>query len=84
MSAYSEQSVCDQRKECKLDVDIVAKETGISAKLITAIENSDKKPFSSVLSYRMTERKLSAFYKVRSGNTRDKNNVPVFLRTKTN
>jgi len=84
MSAYSERSVCDQRKDCNLDVDIVAKETGISAKLINAIENSDKKPFSSVLSYRMTERKLSAFYKVKSGNTGNKNNVPVFLRTKTN
>ena len=84
MSTYSERSVCDQRKDCKLEVDIVAKETGISAKLINAIENSDKKPFSSVLSYKMTERKLSTFYKVRSGNTGNKNNVPVFLRTKPN
>ena len=84
MSAYSDRSVCDQRKDCELEVDIVAKETGISAKLINAIENSDKKPFSSVLSYRMTERRLSAFYKVKSGNTGNKNNVPVFLRTKAN
>lgn len=84
MSAYSERSVCDQRKDCKLEVDIVAKETGISAKLIKAIEDSNKKPFSSVLSYKMTERKLSAFYKVKSGSTGNKSNVPVFLRTKTN
>ena len=83
MSTYSERSVCYQRKDCNLEVDIVAKETGIIVKLINAIENSDKKPFSSVLSYRMTERKLSAFYKVRSGDNGIKTNVPVFLRTKT-
>ncbi len=54
----SQEHILRKRIECNLELDHVSKETGISAKLIRAIEQADKKPFSSVLSYKMTERKL--------------------------
>ena len=78
----SDEHILRKRIECKLELDHVSKETGISAKLIRAIEQADKKPFSSVLSYKMTERKLESYYTVKSGMTRKENKIPAFLRTK--
>ena len=71
-----------KRIECKLDLDHVSKETGISAKLIQAVEKSDKKPFSSVLSYKMTEQKLNTYYTVKLNMTHKENKIPAFLRSK--
>ena len=71
-----------KRIECNLELDRVSKETGISAKLIRAIEQADKKPFSSVLSYKMTERKLDTYYAVKLDVTHKKNTIPSFLRSK--
>ncbi|MAF82156.1 MAG: hypothetical protein CMK52_04585 [Proteobacteria bacterium] len=68
--------------ECKLDLEHVSKETGISTKLIQAIEQENKKPFSSVLSYKMTARKLSNFYTVRLNISPTKNKIPSYLRSK--
>ena len=77
-----QEHILRKRIECNLELDHVSKETGISAKLIRAIEQADKKPFSSVLSYKMTERKLESYYTVKSGMTRKENKIPSFLRTK--
>ena len=74
--------ILHKRIECQLELDHVSKETGISTKLIRAIEKADKKPFSSVLSYKMTERKLNSYYAVKLNGTHKKNTIPSFLRSK--
>jgi hypothetical protein len=71
-----------KRIKCNLELDCVSKETGISAKLIRAIEKSDKRPFSSVLSYKMTERKLDTYYSVKLNMGHKENKIPSFLRPK--
>ena len=78
----SEEHILRKRIECKLELDHVSKETGISAKLIRAIEQADKKPFSSVLSYKMTERKLDTYYAVKSNMSHKGKEIPSFLRSK--
>ena len=74
--------ILQKRIECNLELDFVSKETGISAKLIKAIEKADKKPFSSVLSYKMTERKLDSYYAVKSNISKKESKIPSFLRSK--
>ena len=74
--------ILQKRIECKLEVDHVSKETGISTKLIKAVEKEDKKPFSSVLSYKMTEQKLNTYYSVKLNMTHKENKIPSFLRSK--
>ena len=71
-----------KRIECNLELDRVAKETGISTKLIRAIEKADKRPFSSVLSYKMTERKLDTYYSVKLKFSTKENKIPSFLRSR--
>ena len=71
-----------KRIECKLELEHVSRETGISAKLIQAIEQANRKPFSSLLSYKMTERKLDTYYKVKLNITHEENKIPSFLRSK--
>ena len=78
----SEGYILQKRMKCKLELDHVSKETGISAKLIHAIEQEDKKPFSSVLSYKMTARKLDTYYTVILNMTPKKNKIPSYLRSK--
>ena len=78
----NEERILQKRIECKLELDHVSKETGISAKLIQAIEQADKKPFSSVLSYKMTERKLNTYYTVKLSVAHEENKIPSFLRPK--
>ena len=68
--------------KCKLELDHVSKETGISAKLIQAVEQADRKPFSSVLSYKMTEQKLSTYYTIKLNMTHNEKKIPSFLRSK--
>ena len=75
-------NILRKRIECNLELDRVSKETGISTKLIRAIEKADRKPFSSVLSYKMTERKLDTYYTVKLKFTRKENKIPSFLRSK--
>ena len=65
-----------------MELDHVSKETGISTKLIRAIEKADKKPFSSVLSYKMTERKLDTYYTIKLNMTHKEKKIPSFLRSK--
>ena len=77
-----DEHILRKRIECKLELDHVSKETGISAKLIQAIEQSDRKPFSSVLSYKMTERKLDNYYTVKSNLSHKEKKIPSFLRSK--
>ena len=77
----SQDHILRKRIECNLELDCVSRETGISTKLIRAIEKSDKKPFSSVLSYKMTERKLDSYYAVKLKFTRKENKIPSFLRS---
>tara|TARA_A100001015_G_C14618252_1_gene566926 strand:- start:86 stop:334 length:249 start_codon:yes stop_codon:yes gene_type:complete len=74
--------ILQKRIECNLELDSVSKETGISTKLIQAIEKADKTPFSSVLSYKMTERKLDTYYAVKLKYTHKENKIPSFLRSK--
>ena len=74
--------ILQKRIECQLGLDHVSKETGISTKLIRAIEKADKKPFSSVLSYKMTERKLDNYYAVKSNMSHKGREIPSFLRSK--
>ena len=74
--------ILQKRIECNLELDRVSKETGISTKLIRAIEKADKKPFSSVLSYKMTERKLDTYYSVKLKHTHKESKIPSFLRSK--
>ena len=81
-SDMSDVHIFRKRIECKLELDHVSKETGISTKLIRAIEKADKKPFSSVLSYKMTERKLDSYYAVKLNVSHKKNTIPSFLRSK--
>ena len=76
------ENILRKRIECNLEVDCVSKETGISTKLIRAIEQADKKPFSSVLSYKMTERKLDNYYAVKSNISHKGEEIPPFLRSK--
>ena len=71
-----------KRIECNLDLDYVSRETGISLRLIRAIEQADKKPFSSVLSYKMTERKLNTYYAVKLNMSHKEKKIPSFLRSK--
>ena len=78
----SDDHILRKRIECQLEVDHVSKETGISTKLIRAIEQADRKPFSSVLSYKMTERKLDTYYAVKLNVGHEKNTIPSFLRPK--
>ena len=78
----SQESILRKRIECNLELDCVAKETGISTKLIRAIERADKKPFSSVLSYKMTERKLDSYYAIKLKFVHKENKIPSFLRSK--
>ena len=78
----SDEHILRKRIECKLELDHVSKETGISAKLIRAIEQADKKPFSSVLSYKMTERKLDNYYEIKSNMIQKGGEIPSFLRPK--
>ena len=78
----SQKHILRKRIECNLELDHVSKETGISAKLIRAIEQADKKPFSSLLSYKMTERKLDTYYTVKVNMVQKENKIPPFLRTK--
>lgn len=81
-SQMSDAHILRKRIECKLELDYVSKETGISTKLIQAIEQANKKPFSSVLSYKMTERKLDNYYRVKSNMNHKDKQIPSFLRTK--
>ena len=74
--------IFQQRLKCKLELDHVSKETGISTKLIKAIEMADRKPFSSVLSFKMTERKLSSYYNVKLNSVKTNRNIPSFIRSK--
>ena len=78
----SRDNILRKRIECNLELDCVSKETGISTKLILAIENADKRPFSSVLSYKMTERKLDTYYSVKSKFTHKEKKIPSFIRSK--
>ena len=78
----SSEHILRKRIECKLELDHVSKETGISAKLIQAVEQANRKPFSSVLSYKMTERKLDTYYAVKLNMTNKENKIPSFLRSK--
>ena len=71
-----------KRMRCNLELELVSRETGISTKLIQAIEQENKKPFSSVLSYTMTARKLNDYYTVRMNITPTKNKIPSYLRSK--
>ena len=77
-----QEHILRKRIECNLELDHVSKETGISTKLIRAIEQADKKPFSSVLSYKMTERKLDSYYAVKSNISKKESKIPSFLRSK--
>ena len=77
-----QEHILRKRIECKLELDHVSKETGISTKLIKAVEKEDKKPFSSVLSYKMTEQKLNTYYSVKLNMTHKENKIPSFLRSK--
>ena len=84
MAHQINQDILKQRMKCKLEVDRVSKETGISMKLIRALEMSDRKPFSSVLSYKMTEKKLSSYYTVKLNGIQKESNIPPFIRSKLN
>ena len=78
----SDEHILRKRIKCKLELDHVSKETGISAKLIQAVEQADRKPFSSVLSYKMTERKLETYYTVKLNLTHKEKKIPSFLRSR--
>jgi hypothetical protein len=78
----SDEHILRKRIECKLELDHVSRETGISMKLIQAVEQADKKPFSSVLSYKMTERKLDTYYTIKLNMTHKEKRIPSFLRSK--
>ena len=82
LTDMSDEHILRKRIECKLELDHVSRETGISAKLIQAVEQADRKPFSSVLSYKMTERKLDTYYEVKLNTTQKNKKIPLFLRTK--
>ena len=81
-SDMSDEHILRKRIECKLELDHVSRETGISAKLIKAVEKADRKPFSSVLSYKMTERKLDTYYTIKLNMTHKEKKIPSFLRSK--
>ena len=81
-SEMNDEHIIRKRIECKLELDHVSRETGISAKLIKAVEKEDRKPFSSVLSYKMTERKLDTYYTIKLNMTHKEKKIPSFLRSK--
>ena len=81
-SEMNDEYILRKRIECKLELDHVSRETGISAKLIQAVEQADRKPFSSVLSYKMTERKLDTYYTIKLNMTHKEKSIPSFLRSK--
>ena len=81
-SEMNDEHILRKRIECKLELDHVSRETGISAKLIQAVEQADRKPFSSVLSYKMTERKLDTYYTIKLNMTHKEKKIPLFLRSK--
>ena len=81
-SEMNDEHILRKRIECKLELDHVSRETGISAKLIQAVEQADRKPFSSVLSYKMTERKLDTYYTIKLNMTHKEKKIPSFLRSK--
>ena len=81
-SEMNDEYILRKRIECKLELDHVSRETGISMKLIQAVEQADKKPFSSVLSYKMTERKLDTYYTIKLNMTHKEKKIPSFLRSK--
>lgn len=65
----------------KLDRKIVSEKSGVSEHLIIAMECENKKAFTSILLYKMTARKLEAFYKeesIKQANQLD--SIPLFLR----
>lgn len=65
----------------KMERRLVAEKSGISEHLITAMENENQKAFSSILLYKMTARKLEAFYKEESLKQSNKlESIPLFLR----
>ena len=74
----------EQRIKCNLDLEYVSRETGISAKQIKALEMSDRKPFSSVLSYKMAEKKLGSYYEIKLSSAQQETKIPRFLRSKIN
>ena len=78
----SDEHILQKRIECKLELDHVSRETGISTKLIQAVEQADRRPFSSVLSYKMTERKLDSYYTIKLNMTHKEKKIPSFLRSK--
>ena len=65
----------------KLERRTVAEKCGISEHLITAVEDENQKIFTSILVYKMTARKLEAFYKDEAvKQTRQLDSIPLFLR----
>ena len=82
MTESADQLIFQQRLKCKLELDHVSRETGISTKLIKAVETADRKPFSSVLSFKMTERKLSSYYSIKLNGVKKERNIPSFIRSK--
>jgi DNA-binding XRE family transcriptional regulator len=65
----------------KMERRIVAEKSGVSEHLITAIEDENRKAFTSILVYKMTARKLEAFYKEESvKQLRKLDSIPLFLR----
>ncbi len=65
----------------KMERKLVAEKSGISEHLITAMEDENQKAFTSILVYKMTARKLKAFYQEESvKHSRQLNSIPLFLR----
>ncbi|OUV99532.1 MAG: hypothetical protein CBD16_08050 [Betaproteobacteria bacterium TMED156] len=66
----------------KMDRRAVAEKSGVSEHLITAMENENPRAFTSILVYKMTARKLDAFYKKETINkSRQLQSIPLFLRS---
>ena len=65
----------------KMERQFVAEKSGISEHLITAMENENQRAFPSILLYKMTARKLQAFYKEESlKRSANLESIPLFLR----
>ena len=65
----------------KMERSKVAEKSGVSEHLITAMENENQKAFPSILLYKMTARKLQAFYREESIKQSSKlESIPLFLR----
>jgi hypothetical protein len=78
---HSGSSLKKIRVSRKLDRRLVAEKSGVSEHLITAMEDENQKAFTSILLYKMTARKLEAFYKEEScKQTRKLDSIPLFLR----